>query len=160
MTDEIMASHGQRIGNRLIDLTFEIILMFCILGGLVLVSLLLDWNGFIYWMQHVGMFQQYLLGAVISILYNGLSETIMEGRTIGKFITGTVVVNQDGTVPDANVILKRTFCRLIPLEWITFLGTPPRGWHDSIPDVYVVDKKLFDARVKSLKQNNMSTPIQ
>jgi len=157
VTDDLIATHRQRAANYLIDLVFQMIFMICVLTGIIFIALLAQLNGLIYWTQHMGMFHQYLFAIVIAILYYGLSETLL-GRSLAKFITGTVIVMQDGSAPDGNVILKRTFCRLIPLEWITFLGMPARGWHDSMPGVYVVDKKLFDAARKRFKTQS-STDI-
>lgn len=59
-------------------------------------------------------------------------------RTLGKFLTGTKVVNQDGGTPTTGQIAGRTLCRLIPFEAFSFFGTPTRGWHDSIPKTFVV----------------------
>ncbi len=159
ISDDLIATHWQRIANYLLDLVFQMIFMFCVLTGVIVIALLAKLDGLIYWTLHMGIFHQYLFAIVIAILYYGLSETLL-GRSIGKFITGTIIVMEDGSAPDSHVILKRTFCRLIPLEWITFLGMPSRGWHDSIPGVYVVDKKLFDAaRQKFKSQTKSSTDI-
>lgn len=49
-------------------------------------------------------------------------ETLTKGRSIGKFITGTQVVTLDGETPTANVFLKRSFCRIIPLNAFSFFG--------------------------------------
>ena len=54
---------------------------------------------------------------------------------------------EDGTKPDAQTIIKRTLCRLIPFDGLSFFGTPSRGWHDSMSDTYVVKKDLFDEKV-------------
>lgn len=61
------------------------------------------------------------------------------GRTPGKLIFGTVVVNASGGKPWFGRILVRTLCRFIPFEPFSFLGK--RGWHDSIPNTYVVLKR-------------------
>ncbi len=60
------------------------------------------------------------------------------GRTLGKLITGTKVVDQHGNTPTLGQIAGRTLCRLIPFEAFSFFGTPTRGWHDSIPKTFVV----------------------
>ena len=54
----------------------------------------------------------------------------------------------DGTKPDSGQILKRTLCRLIPFNVLSFLGSPCNGWHDTISDTYVVKKDLFNEKVK------------
>ena len=65
-------------------------------------------------------------------------------KSIGKFITRTMVVFEDGSKPDSGTILRRTLCRIIPFDNLSFLGTPSRGWHDSITNTYVVRKDDFE----------------
>jgi uncharacterized RDD family membrane protein YckC len=61
-------------------------------------------------------------------------------------------VDEYGEKPDANAILLRSICRsicrAIPLEFLTFVGTPCRGWHDSLSKTYVVQKELLDSDKK------------
>ena len=57
-------------------------------------------------------------------------------RTPGKFLFGTVVVNEDGGRPSIGQVFGRSLCRLIPFEPSLLLGD--HGWHDSIPETYVV----------------------
>lgn len=61
-------------------------------------------------------------------------------KTIGKFITKTKVVNKDGTKPEAGDILRRTLCRLIPLDRISFLFVSV-GIHDKFSDTIVIKDK-------------------
>lgn len=143
VTDDVLASHGQRIGNYFIDFVFMMIFMFIVFFCIGFLAILVGNDGFLHWMQHMGKLQEYLISALLIILYYGISETA-SARTLGKLITGTVVVMEDGSRPDSNTILKRTFCRFIPFDPLSFLGATAHGWHDSIPDVYVVDKKKLD----------------
>lgn len=53
---------------------------------------------------------------------------------------------KNGEKPSFSVIFKRTLCRLIPFDGFSFLGS--RGWHDSISDTYVVEKKSLEESVK------------
>ena len=157
VTDDLIASHNQRMLNFWIDKIFQFILIIGIFFVLTIIAFATENDGLLYWMRDMGFFLQYLMGAVIAIVYYGLSETLMGGRTLGKFFSGTIVVTEDGSIPDSDVILKRSLCRVIPLEILTFLGTPCRGWHDSIPDVYVVDKKLFDESLRRYRNNKALT---
>ncbi|WP_163397974.1 RDD family protein [Flavobacterium fluviatile] len=63
------------------------------------------------------------------------------GRTAGKFVTGTIVVNQNGKKPNLIAIIIRTLSRLIPFDAFSFLGKSGKIWHDSISKNYVVDKQ-------------------
>jgi uncharacterized RDD family membrane protein YckC len=70
------------------------------------------------------------------------------GRSFGKLITGTVVVNKNGLRPTFESILIRTFCRLIPFDGLSFLGKSGRIWHDSLSKTYVVNRKALKEEMK------------
>lgn len=143
VTEDLHASQGQRLGNYLLDL----IIQYAMSAGLGVVAVLLARltgnYGFASWIQDMDGIDEYLLGAVIMIVYYFTIESLT-GRSFGKLVTKTVIVMEDGSKPDAITILKRTFCRLIPFEHFSFLGSSARGWHDSIPNTYVVRKKDFE----------------
>jgi uncharacterized RDD family membrane protein YckC len=62
-------------------------------------------------------------------------------KTVGKFITKTKVVKMNGERPENSDIITRTFCRLIPLDRISFLFTK-NGIHDSLSKTKVVKDKM------------------
>lgn len=74
-------------------------------------------------------------------------------RTPAKFITGTKVVNCDGTKPTARTIALRTLARLVPFEPFSFLGKEVYGWHDKWSGTAVV-------RAKTMKQNLAEPSLQ
>lgn len=78
-----------------------------------------------------------VLGIVIMLAYYIPLETL-SGRTIGKLITGTKVVSEEGRIPSFSAVMKRTLSRFIPFEAFSFLGKDPRGWHDTLSKTYVV----------------------
>ncbi|UOQ72017.1 RDD family protein [Hymenobacter cellulosilyticus] len=123
------ATSGQRFANNLIDLvTFY--LSFSIVSFFLLSFRL---AGFIFKMGNAGFCAFTLL--LLAVYYFSLELTT--GRTMGKLITRTRVVMEDGSKPKPNDILKRTLCRMIPLEAFTFLGTSP-GLHDRLSKTRVV----------------------
>ena len=61
-------------------------------------------------------------------------------KTIGKFITKTKVVMNDGRRPEFNEIFIRTICRLIPLDNISYLFTK-NGFHDRLSNSTVIKEK-------------------
>jgi uncharacterized RDD family membrane protein YckC len=79
----------------------------------------------------------YLLSVLIFLVYFGFLEVVM-GKTIGKMITGSQVVLKDGSAPAISNILTRTFSRLIPFEFLTYIGRS-RGLHDKLSQTYVVN---------------------
>lgn len=81
-----------------------------------------------------------VIGIPILLAYYFFFEAAT-GRTLGKLITGTKVVNETGGKPSLGQIAGRSFCRIIPFEALSFLGSTGRGWHDSIPKTYVVSTR-------------------
>jgi uncharacterized RDD family membrane protein YckC len=88
-------------------------------------------------LQSGGTAGQYLLGATILLIYYIPQEALF-GRTLGKLVTGTMVVNEEGGKPSLGQVVGRTFSRFIPFEAFSFFVSSARGWHDSIPRTYVV----------------------
>ena len=63
-----------------------------------------------------------------------------KGQTLGKMLTKTKVVNQDGSKPELAMIILRTLLRFIPILWISFLITDDKtGWHDRWTKTRVVE---------------------
>lgn len=60
------------------------------------------------------------------------------GRTIGKMLTGTRVVDDAGRKPSWKKVLGRTLCRLIPFEAFGVFGGRRLAPHDTIPGTRVV----------------------
>lgn len=82
---------------------------------------------------------QYLVGALLFVIYYFASEVMMQ-TTLGKKATDCVVIDEFGDKPSATQIFSRSISRIIPFEAFSCLGDPSRGWHDSISETYVVEK--------------------
>ena len=78
-----------------------------------------------------------VLGSFLT--YFGIMEMKFQ-KTLGKFITKTKVIREDGENPEISDILTRTFCRLIPLEQFSFLFFKI-GLHDRLSKTKVVYDK-------------------
>lgn len=72
------------------------------------------------------------------ILYYWIME-LSTGKTLGKYITRTKIVKEDGSQPNALNVLGRTLCRFIPFDFLTYIGSKKRGLHDSVPKIYVIE---------------------
>ncbi len=143
VTEDLYADRGARILNFIIDYAARYV-FFLILGlALGLSSGITGNNDALEWIEDLSTVEEYLLGTIFMLLYYNVLE-ILFSRTAGKFITGTILVDVYGEKPHATDILKRTFCRLIPFDFLGFFNSPSRGWHDSIPGLYVVNKKLLE----------------
>ena len=64
----------------------------------------------------------------------------MFGKTVGKYITRTKVVNAKGELPSVISIFLRTILRLIPLDLMSYLFNSV-GWHDKFSSTYLVSNK-------------------
>ncbi|MEW6467734.1 MAG: RDD family protein [Bacteroidota bacterium] len=127
---ERMASKGKRFANHLIDSIMFYIIAFA-LGAFLALS------GNVHLVDDELTLNLIMVGAVLA--YYVLCESI-SGKTLGKAITRTRVVAEDGTKPGTGKIIGRTLCRAIPFDAFSFLFGE-RGWHDSISGTYVVDDK-------------------
>lgn len=82
-----------------------------------------------------------LTSVLITVFYYYLMEFYNNGRTIGKYITGTMAVSLSGEMSSIQ-IWKRTLSRLIPFDALSFFGE--NGWHDSWSDTRVVKISDFE----------------
>jgi uncharacterized RDD family membrane protein YckC len=70
------------------------------------------------------------------LLYYTICEKLFKGRTLGKLITGTKAVRQDGAELTFRDALLRSLTRLVPFE--AFSGFNTLCWHDSWTNTMVV----------------------
>jgi len=126
----IEASKGKRFANYLIDLVSFI--FFYMFLSFFIPFLLEENNGLI----------DRIISMIIYGVYYTVIETLLNGKTIGKYFTKTRTVNLDGTRPDFAIILKKSFSRIVPFNSFSFLGEKSTGWHDKWSDTTVIDEKL------------------
>jgi uncharacterized RDD family membrane protein YckC len=124
----VPASKGRRFGTLLID--YVCFLVVSALIGVIVVIAFGDEG-----IATLEKIPDLVLGAAIPSAYYIFFEGLW-ARTPGKFICGTIVVNERGGRPSIGQVIGRTFSRFIPFEAFSCLGE--RGWHDSIPKTYVV----------------------
>lgn len=143
VTDDILATKQQRFANYIIDLIVQYVLVFAISAIVAIICAYFEVYGLITWLENAGRLEEYLIGAVMVLIYFSVFEMIFS-KSIGKFITKTILVDENGNKVRPETVLKRTFCRLIPFEHFSFLGASGRGWHDTISDTYVVKELLLE----------------
>lgn len=80
---------------------------------------------------------EYLLGYGVSFIYYASLE-MLTGTTLGKLVTRTVVVSENGETPTKLQFFLRSLSRFIPFEPFSFLGEDNRGWHDTLSRTYVI----------------------
>jgi uncharacterized RDD family membrane protein YckC len=127
-----LASPIKRILNWCIDTSSFIVIVSVIIFLLGLPSLL------------IGILTT-LIGKIfiaISIsIYFFVIELIMNGQSIGKYITKTQVVNNLGYRPDLSAYLLRSFFRLIPLSGISVFFAGQKTIYDNISKTIVIDTR-------------------
>jgi uncharacterized RDD family membrane protein YckC len=139
ISDDLLASTWQRFFHYFVDTIVIYTIIFIIIFLIAFICALLGLNSVVGWFDSLEL-GWYLIYFSFMIGYYVLFEGFFS-RSVAKFITKTIVVNEDGSKPDFGTIFRRTLCRIIPFEPLSFFGG--RGWHDTIPEIYVVKKSLF-----------------
>jgi uncharacterized RDD family membrane protein YckC len=144
VTQELLAPPIQRFLNLLVDTIVQLVFFF---GILVSIQSFLKPDLSKVFIAHViiNPIGQYTFVSAITLLYYNVFEALT-ARTLGKYITKTIVVDENGEKTNHETILIRTLCRLIPFNAFSFLGISGRGWHDTISKTYVVNKTLLDEK--------------
>jgi len=136
---QYLASQGKRFGTLILDNIF--IFVYAIAIGFIL--------GIIFALtDNVALLEvlakpipNFLFGLSVVFSYYFFLE-ILWGRTIGKIILGTKVVDVDRNRPKASAIFMRTLVRFIPLEAISFLpNNGASGWHDRFSNTQVISSR-------------------
>lgn len=87
-----------------------------------------------------GTFALYSIALFIAylnyIIYYTLCEKLFKGYTLGKLITGTRAIRQDGKELTFKNALLRSLSRCVPFE--VFSGFSTLTWHDSWTDTMVI----------------------
>ncbi|MFZ5636326.1 MAG: RDD family protein [Pseudomonadota bacterium] len=94
-------------------------------------------------LEQPNLLRDYGIGMLAMLLYYIPMEGLF-GFTVGKLVTGTRVVNEQGGRPSLGQVVGRTFARFIPFEPFSILlpsDSACRGWHDSLARTWVVRKR-------------------
>jgi uncharacterized RDD family membrane protein YckC len=143
-----LASKVERIGTYIYDLVF-IGVFYCILAlsGGILCHIFSVENLFVI----VGKLfdnNKTLFIIILSLLYY-VPQEALSGKTIGKRIMKTKVVNEDGSRVTLFVAFIRTLCRFIPFDQFSFIFplfvsdlSKPIGWHDKLSKTKVISYEV------------------
>ena len=133
-----------RFVNFLIDYIVSILIVIVLYSFAILAYSLVTGSDYVENADKLADINKYLDRIITAIFYAFvifLTEYSTRGRSLGKVITGTLVVKDDGSLPTANDFLKRNFSRIVPFDALSFFGN--RGWHDSWSDTNVVKRKAY-----------------
>lgn len=151
---KLLTSDRDRFLNCIIDFFFILVTIFIFTLLVIITGNIFQWSMYKSWVEimiKLGMLGTYLSFAMLYyLIFEGLF-----GRTMGKIITGSIVVNENGLKPSFIVICIRTLCRLIPFDALSFLGKSERIWHDSISKTYVVEKKDLEKDMEMFYSLNL-----
>lgn len=85
-----------------------------------------------------------LIPVLVYLILVGGMELLTGGQSIGKIVSGTVVVDSNGQPAKPGQIAVRTLCRLIPGEALMVVfDHQKRAGHDSISRTKVIRKNPF-----------------
>jgi uncharacterized RDD family membrane protein YckC len=78
----------------------------------------------------------YVIGALIYVVYYTFCEKVFNGVTLGKLVTGTKAVGEDGQALTFKQTLLRSLSRVVPFEAFSAMWGAP--WHDTWTNTIVV----------------------
>ena len=142
-----LASQGKRFLNYIIDyIAIQVLAMVAgfVIGALIAVGSMTA-DGTLDQESETPLgplgIASFAVALIVSLGYFVLMEAVFQ-RTLGKLVTGTIVVTADGGSPSFGQILGRSLSRLIPFEAFSYLfGKPPVGWHDSLSGTRVIETR-------------------
>ena len=82
-----------------------------------------------------------LMGNFLYGVYMGALETVLKGKSLGKLVTRTRAVEQDGSPLTPRTAILRGLSRAVPFEPFSAFGSPSYPWHDRWTHSFVIDEK-------------------
>lgn len=147
ITDDLLASKGQRFINFIIDLFVVYLITIGIGAAINIIGQLMDNYKLSDWITSLTLIENLFFGLIVLFFYYAIMEMYLS-RTFGKYFTKTLVVKHNGAKPKVKSIIVRTLVRMIAFEAFSFLNHNARGWHDTLSVTYVVKKHEFVAKMK------------
>lgn len=129
--------------RRFFNWVVDYIAIFAIVFVATIVAMVVGGDAAVEWIEAMGFWQEQMLGMVVLLAYYTAMEGLF-GLTLGKWLTGTRVVDEHGGSPTLRHALLRSVARLIPFEPLSLLfgeDGNARGWHDSLPRTRVVIRR-------------------
>ena len=133
------ASRSKRFGNYLADnLAFYLIWHYIVEPLFIRLILAINFptdNEFLF------LFVAWLGSVIINGLLIAGLESATGGKTIGKYLTRTRAVTEEGIPVGPNKAFLRFLCRHVPFEQFSALGNPSYPWHDRWTKTLVIDEQ-------------------
>lgn len=131
------ATQGQRFGNYLIDAIAQYILVYLLSFIIVIVF---ELTNFYFETEASAKLFDFFFGYLFTVFYYTICEYYLKGKTIGKYVTKTKAITADNQIMDFSTVFKRSLCRIIPFDALSFLGKLGKGWHDSFSNTKVIQE--------------------
>jgi uncharacterized RDD family membrane protein YckC len=147
ITDDLLASKGERFLNFIIDLLIIYIIAICVVATINIIGDVTNSYGVSNWVKSLSLIENLFFGLILLFFYYAFTEMYFS-RTFAKYFTKTMVVRVDGSKPNTKNFMIRTVSRLNPIDPFSFLGKTERGLHDTLSATYVVKKHEFVAKKK------------
>lgn len=128
-----IADKGDRFGNYLVD---------CICFSFILMTGAFAFDGWLGVVPEDGSPLLGILFFILYFLYHFLFE-LLGGKTPGKYLTRTRVVNSLGEKPGLRQLVIRNLCRLILFDNLSFLFG--KGLHDGLSGTIVIKENKNNA---------------
>jgi uncharacterized RDD family membrane protein YckC len=141
--EHIPATQGQRFLNWLLDNILLRLLVTYVTGELFVRLMLQVAPEYTYRVFSEDGVEAFLVSYLFIIFhyvfYYTICETAFKGRTLGKLITGTRAVRDNGQDLSFKDALLRSLCRMVPFE--VFSGFSPKPWHDKWTKTMVIKSR-------------------
>ena len=139
------ATTSQRFVNFLIDTIVYYAVSFVLGYVLALILRIFGAEDFLRWLMEgsdgVKLFNLFFGLCVFTLTYTVI-EGLSKGKTLGKLVTGTRVVNEDESPISWKQAFRRSLFRLVPFEGFSALNGFP--WHDRWSHTKVIkERKRF-----------------
>ncbi|MEM1219182.1 MAG: RDD family protein [Bacteroidota bacterium] len=125
--------------KRFLNVVFEIAIMSLLIELALWINTLVEIN---FWVE----------AWIVFVVYGGyyiLLEYFF-GKTVGKFLTKTRVVNSHGNPIRFRIAVLRYLARWLPFEFLSLaLGADAKAWHDSLTHTHEVDNTFSRSNANS-----------
>ena len=135
----VLARSGKRFANYIVDMIVFYIawkLFFRYIGLKIAMTMIGDGDG------RVAIYGKvYLLAFAFELSLMSAIEFFGAGRSIGKLLTKTRAVNDDGTPITFKTAVLRRLSRMVPFEAFSALGAQAEPWHDRWTKTCVIEER-------------------
>jgi uncharacterized RDD family membrane protein YckC len=143
-----LASKVERLGTFIYDIVFMFVFLAVFMIFMQIIFQIFSWGDAFDTVKQFSNKYEHLF-IMILLLFYYVPQEVFFGKTVGKRIMKTKVVNEDGSELKWTSAIIRTLCRLIPLDPFSFIFpffisdlSRPIGWHDRISKTKVISYEI------------------